>query len=698
MLKICVQTLSLINSRKPRQFGNTKTKINKTIYFVNQQTKQLMSVKLSETWKQDVIVLVIIIAIGYFISGWLAFFVLIGYLIYNGRQKKSKNKMTVQEYNKVIYDEFKTLGNSAEEREKNIKKLFDEKDKTIHFQWHWTHSEQYRNNNGGWSTNKNCYKKIELTRNLASMEPREREFLRSAMLLYNEGKLTDGNYCYYLFAFVYGNGKSAIVDYGYWGYSDHTGVKDGPTTAKYIMDHWDASVDSAINHLLRKIEELGTQDSSTKSLKEMKNRIRGGGAWLTSDEITGTIFDGNGNHKLFLGHLDESDSMLNYSGEGSLITIAPPGSGKTQCFVIPNMLNWHGAAVVLDVKGEIYNSTSKWREKNVGKVYKFSPLDPYNSSSYNPLVFIRQDGDYIWEDSRFLADMMIVPSNASDPFWENMARDVLTAAIAYISFNNEPDERPMSKVLDVIYGIGWDEMIISLKSNMFVSAMRQTGHALGEMERKQRDSVLKTAQSSLSAWQGERIGKVTKKSDWSPLDLRNGNPTIYICVNPNEIDSYLSVLRVFIAQHIRMLTTELPQRGASPVLFMLDELPRLKKMPPVDEALNIGRQYGIKLWMFAQSYGQLKEAYPNPEGLLGSCVVRTFMNLPLNDELTTKISDQLGYREGPLDASKQKLVEPLELAGPNYRDLILVLATNTKPAKVRKRFAYQDNELIEKLN
>jgi len=30
-------------------------------------------------------------------------------------------------------------------------------------------------------------------------------------------------------------------------------------------------------------------------------------------------------------------------------------------------------------------------------------------------------------------------------------------------------------------------------------------------------------------------------------------------------------------------------------------------MPPVEEALEIGRQYGIRLWMFAQSLGQLKE-------------------------------------------------------------------------------------------
>ena len=182
-----------------------------------------------------------------------------------------------------------------------------------------------------------------------------------------------------------------------------------------------------------------------------------------------------------------------------------------------------------------------------------------------------------------------------------------------------------------------------------------------------------------------------------PLDLRTGKPTIYICVNPNEIDSLLSVLRVFIAQHIRMLTSQLPPRDAAPVLFVLDELPRLKKMPPVDEALNIGRQYGIRLWLFTQSYGQLKEAYPNAEGMSGSCAVRVFMNVPLNDELAQKLSDQLGYREGPLDASRTKLLEPLELAGPGYRDLALVLATNTKPAKVRKAFAFHDPALIAKM-
>ena len=62
---------------------------------------------------------------------------------------------------------------------------------------------------------------------------------------------------------------------------------------------------------------------------------------------------------------------------------------------------------------------------------RVAPLDPATSSSYNPLSAVRSDPDYLWEDSRFLADMMLVPTaGGKDPFWENRARDVLTAAIA----------------------------------------------------------------------------------------------------------------------------------------------------------------------------------------------------------------------------------------------------------------------------
>jgi type IV secretion system protein VirD4 len=225
--------------------------------------------------------------------------------------------------------------------------------------------------------------------------------------------------------------------------------------------------------------------------------------------------------------------------------------------------------------------------------------------------------------------------------------------------------------------------------------MMQHANSLSSMNEKTLSSVLQTARSSLSAWTGERIGRVTMRSDWSPLDLRNGtNPTIYIYMRPNEVDAYLSLLRVFIGQHIRMLTGgPVPARGAPQILFMLDELPRLRYMPPVDEALNIGRKYGLRLWMFAQSVGQLQNAYENADGMLGSCAVRIFMNPSGADGLAERLSEELGYVDGINDSSRKRLVEATELAGPAYRDRQIVLGVGAPPAKVKKDFAWRDETL-----
>ena len=137
------------------------------------------------------------------------------------------------------------------------------------------------------------------------------------------------------------------------------------------------------------------------------------------------------------------------------------------------------------------------------------------------------------------------------------------------------------------------------------------------------------------------------------------------------------------------LTAELPPRDALPILFVLDELPRLRQMPPVEEALEIGRPYGIKLWMFTQSVGQLQNAYPKADGMIGSCAVRIYMNPSLHDRTAQKISDDIGMQESVLDGTRQKIVEPNVLAGPEYKDLIIVMAGGMKPMRLKETLRLQ---------
>ncbi len=535
---------------------------------------------------------------------------------------------------------------------------------------------------------------FDVSRNLAGMDNRERTYLRIATLLNSAANGTEPAFRKWITALLWGDGKGVPDKWQFRYFQDNE--RSAPVAT--AIRQRNMSVEQTINEM-QQYAASATHTTYTPILSELTEALTpsGLGSWLKSSELETSPFAKRSDYPLHIGSFPDG-TPLNYSGDGSMVTIAPPGMGKTQCNVFPNLLQWPGPAVVLDISGDIYEHTAAWRARNVGPVYKFSPLEPDESHQYNPLTFVRKEPDFLWEDSRLLAEMMIVPSLSSDPFWENEARTVLTAAIAYVCYTNPPDQRPMRNVVDVLFGgEAWDKMILGLR--MGIHVMTQHANSLSSMNEKTLSSVLQTARSSLGAWTGERVSRATASSDWTPSDLRGSkNPTIYIYIKPNEVESYLSLLRVFIGQHIRILTGgSVPPRDAPPILFMLDELPRLRNMPPIDEALNIGRKYGLRLWMFAQSIGQFKTSYENADGLLGSCAVRIFMNPGGADGAADRLSEELGYVEALHDGARKHLVEAVELAGPTYKDLQIVLTTGGKPVTVTKDFAYKSPELSERM-
>lgn len=88
-------------------------------------------------------------------------------------------------------------------------------------------------------------------------------------------------------------------------------------------------------------------------------------------------------YTLHIGSLPDG-IPLTYSGDGSIVTIAPPGSGKTLCNVFPNLLTWKRPAVVLDISGDIYEHTGAWRSSNLCAVYKFSPWSQMRATTTTP--------------------------------------------------------------------------------------------------------------------------------------------------------------------------------------------------------------------------------------------------------------------------------------------------------------------------
>jgi type IV secretion system protein VirD4 len=592
----------------------------------------------------------------------------------------------VRRSNKQAIEMFGTGDRAA--REKAITEAFDSSDYT--FRLH------------GENRNKPYMMRFVLLRNIKTLKRQDLESLRFAYVGYNRGLVSEEKFYTYRITAIYEDGKTdpSEIEYigllAFWHKRKTRGEIERARGAVQGFARENCT-ENLHQQTLAEIQALAMKYPQDEFYADMLRRFLEGSRWLGVGDIRKSAFaepEVPTPYSQQLGMLDGTNVMLRYSGDGSILTIAPPGSGKTTCNVVPNLLRWPGAAVLLDVKGEIYDLTSRHRS-TIGPVIKFSPLDPEKSQCYNPLAFVRRESFYVWEDASNAANMMLVPGQGGDKnkFFEDSARDILTAIIADLAFWNRPEDRPMSKVLSILNRNGWDEFLDRLRKNPDVNAMQDLGVSLAKEHPETLSNILSFARSSMNSWKGERIAYVTKRSDWHPNDLRNGkHPTIYICINSEDIETYASLLRVFVAQHINVLMSQkVSTPGQEPILFCLDEFPRLGGMKPIEKALETGRGYGLRMWLFAQNFGQIENAYANAKGLMENCLVRTFMNPTVAS--AALIAEEIGKEGVAEGADKQSTVSAQELAGPVFKNLQIVVGQSSKPAKVRKLPYYKDPEL-----
>lgn len=539
--------------------------------------------------------------------------------------------------------------------------------------------------------------KIIIQRSLQSMSDKERGLLRIMNIVHFRGLLAN-DFWRDLRASIVMNGGACAWKYEgpeiirYWWETTKEvliGTNDigSPIPNKEVM--MDLAMEW-INVIIKKNPE-------SKTARDLKNMLYIGNRWLTRDTMGGTFYEKGGAGRLTLGELEDG-SEIAFGGEGALVTIAPPGKGKSRCHVIPNLLQYPGPMVVLDVKGECWDTTSRWRAENIGPVYRFSPTEPERSAKYNPFDHVSTDSRKIWRDAKILADLMVVPDPRGKQHWDRRARDNLAAILAKHVLEGQ---RSIRKVMDAI-SANDDELshlIVGLQQSD-LDPLRRAGNSLSRLvgNPELMESNFETLRGHLGIWDDPGAVELTEKSDWFPLDLRREPyPTVYLCIPPGAIETYAPMLRVVIAQHIGALTDgKVPERVELPIVFMLDELPRLGSMEPVRTALEVGRQYGIKLWMFAQYEHQMEKAYPGvAEGMIDSCDVRIYMNA--SGEAAEKLSRRLGYREGVLDGKRYPLAETSDIAGPEFDNWQIAVGTGVLPARLRKRFVHDNPELVARI-
>lgn len=508
---------------------------------------------------------------------------------------------------------------------------------------------------------------------------------------------------------------------------------------EYVHQQVSIAIVTADDRKLREVLQRSVFPKASPELRERLKRLGRSSSWAEINEIAaaGLSTAEEMPDEIILGWFkdyENKDCLLSFYGEGHLLTIAPTGAGKGQGHIIPALLDYSGSMVVLDFKGEAYKETA-WYRRWHGPVFRWAPFEE-ETDAFNPLDFISN-----WDDARMLADLLVKHSGKGDPFWDNSARDLVTATIEFVRQVYPAHERNMSTVLDMLAPNARQfDLFVDALQKIGDKNLARIGNLLEGWEEKTRSSIYQTARSHLEAWSSPQISRATAFTsfDFVPGDLlfkpamndlqppemrgprvdqvedrvhimKGSSPTFFITVPPHLLPSYSGIVRVIVGIMLNEVMKQadfirkefsggekpMPDVPYRPAMFLLDELPQLGYMSQLEQAIAISRTSKIRLWLFAQNIGQLQNVYPQASTLMENCRVQMFFHMNAL-ETAEHVSRRLGTVKG-LFGDEDPLATPQDLtSGEDFKGHQVVFAQGCKPIRSRLRLFYKEEALRDR--
>ncbi|MHC5542966.1 type IV secretory system conjugative DNA transfer family protein, partial [Singulisphaera rosea] len=299
-----------------------------------------------------------------------------------------------------------------------------------------------------------------------------------------------------------------------------------------------------------------------------------------------------------------------------LVTFAPTGAGKSVSVLVPNLLSYVFSCVVVDPKGELYSITAGHRQRKFG--HRIVLFDPFGITgreglSFNPLAFLDSASPDFLDQCRDVANMLIVRTGKEhEPHWNDMAEVVLTCIIAFVCSSPNPDERNLQWVRDIIANP--DNFAKAIGHMTKIPHLARLGHQLRWLKDEEQASVMSTLQRQTAWLDSAAIRNHSTTNDFDPLDLRRERATVYLCLPPDRLVTLAPLMRLWIGSILRRVT-----RGGAdernPLLLLIDEAGHLGHIQALEDAVTLMRGYGIRLWFFFQSMGQLSKAFGERAGV-----------------------------------------------------------------------------------
>jgi len=312
-----------------------------------------------------------------------------------------------------------------------------------------------------------------------------------------------------------------------------------------------------------------------------------------------------------------------YAGERHVLLFGPNGTGKGTRFLIPNLLSINDRSIiVIDPKGELAAVTADYR-RTIGDVVMLNPFDVLGlgSAGFNPLATLDPKSPNFYDDAAALGEALI-KVEGKDPHWTESAQGLIVALImwekitkgeeanlenvremltepdrweTYLGEDGKPHER-------LIGGLRYTATQMAIDGGYEIASLasRFTGRDTNELS-----SIRSTGDTQTRWLLSKPMRDDLKKPGVDFRKLKDKPTTVYVILPAERMRTHSTWLRLIVVSALRALY----RPGGLRTLFLIDEMPALGHLAPLEDAFGLVRGYKVQIAGICQDLAQLKALY-----------------------------------------------------------------------------------------
>jgi type IV secretion system protein VirD4 len=348
----------------------------------------------------------------------------------------------------------------------------------------------------------------------------------------------------------------------------------------------------------------------------------------------------------------DSDDLADYIGlknrigyNKNMVIFGSPGSGKSRGFVKPFIFQAarrKESLVLVDPKGEFYESMSAYLADEDYVVKCFNLIDMEHSDSFNCFTVIRDNPDMALQIAQIIMDNT-QHGESKNPFWDISEQNLLIALLLYVSHLDVPIvERSIGAVYRMLSSKPFKDVAVDLEALKESHPAKAPFTVFSQAEKALWGNMASGLGVRLQVYANKMADAITCH-DEIDFKLPGQKPCAYFCVIPDQDSSKAFLSTLF----FQMLFTELYDlarlsgggKCPVPVNVLMDEFCNVGKLPIV-KVLSTARSRNIGIQIILQSLPQLVALYKKDESaaILNNCDTQVFLGC--NDLDTAKLFSQ----------------------------------------------------------